>query len=481
MTDTTLANSQLAIHPIPEKDTASTIPQESLKETSGPQQCDPSTPTKGPQHADSTSDDNTDQPLPCSEALKRRCTSPNANTSPTGQRMLVDQETTSILDILATPRAHPTTLMPVKNKATQSNAKADDTTPENQENTNKENIEHTGIWASLKLANERMQQEEGEASPLVKYTKNPIPKIHDENPVALLEGLDLKQVKTWLDEDTGKLLARPFGSKTRNQVELRMIADRIKKASHEITNNQDIEVALPLRAKDTCGRGTKQPITFLIMELSLLNISTLTSRHVWSSREISFQIAPVESTCPDFLFTIYGFTTDVEAKILTCVRSLWSDKATTAAIEQIVRSSAGKHSQDQTSTLMEKATVFLNSVTIEKLKIKQSGNFDDPHFNVYARGSILKGEDGIWMEIRDHLKSHTYRTDLYGIGRCYTVGYHCGFCHGRDHPRGLCPYPNLPGWNGGSSAIQESNNQGNMDPSTCGEGLPQRGHLGAGF
>ncbi|KAH9025096.1 hypothetical protein EDB85DRAFT_1894024 [Lactarius pseudohatsudake] len=89
-----------------------------------------------------------------------------------------------------------------------------------------------------------------------------------------------------------------------------------------------------------------------------------------------------------------------------------------------------------------------NSVTVQHLDIRSGGGREDPHFNVYANGELIE-DDETWLELRDHLRSRPYKSPLYGHGKAKREEFTCSLCHGRDHPRGLCKFPQIPGWNGG--------------------------------
>jgi hypothetical protein len=82
--------------------------------------------------------------------------------------------------------------------------------------------------------------------------------------------------------------------------------------------------------------------------------------------------------------------------------------------------------------------------------------------------------------LRDFLASRNYETLVLGRGWTRNLPLDCGFCHSADHPMGLCPFPDVPGWNGpGSKHINPVNSNTNLNRRGRGAkacGLSTRGH-----
>ena len=90
---------------------------------------------------------------------------------------------------------------------------------------------------------------------------------------------------------------------------------------------------------------------------------------------------------------------------------------------------------------------FLNTLSVSCLSIKERGGALTPIFNVYANGAAIPRHT-TWLEIRRFLANHVYFTLLTGKGNTISNPYTCGICHGVDHPKGLCPFPDVTDWNG---------------------------------
>lgn len=302
------------------------------------------------------------------------------------------------------------------------------------------------VLASLDAASENNKSEYGsmpQMSPRDKYTSGPMPTIHADGPAALLDGIEREQARKWLMMATGKVLARPFDVKVHYQPNHTRIGLDLINAVSEITGSSIATVASPYRDPKYHGNPT---ITFLIHNLTQLEVKTLLSQSVWSSKAITFQVAPFSTPRPDFLFTLTNFTTLNEADVHNALLETWNDSVTTAFFDDIVLQTPDHEKQTVTNAILS----FIKSTEVRRLDIKQEKSRLDPHFNVYARGQYLTS-DTMWYEIKAFLKGRSYKSPECGKGRIKAVNFFCRLCHGCDHPRGLCPFPKIPGWNGGGN------------------------------
>ena len=285
---------------------------------------------------------------------------------------------------------------------------------------------------------------DGLANPrLTKYTNAEMPDIQDDAPMALLEGISKEQLMVWLKTVTGKVLTRPFNTEVGFQPNHLEITKSLIVAANKITGQSNVAVSPPMRDKKA-SEGRKRSITFLIHNLSPNGVLTLLSRKVWSSVDISFQVSPINAEKPDFLFTLNGIIAPDPVHVENVLAKAWRDQVTIAFVNTIIQQ-ANTWEQHQLSIEIDN---FLNSATVTELTIKTRGGKDDPHYNVYADGSALKS-DQTWLEFRDFLKARVYSSPLYGRGTARKYPFICSLCHGCDHPRGLCPFPKISGWNGG--------------------------------
>ena len=279
-----------------------------------------------------------------------------------------------------------------------------------------------------------------------KFTKGQMPKIFDEDPATLLAGMEREQLQSWLELPTGKVLARPFDLEVRYKPNHSSIAKTLRAAVKEITGAAKVTVTLPKRDPYLPRDGTtRNPMTFLIHDISKKDVETLLERTVWSSKEITFQVSSIYVKRPDFLFTMEGMTTDNPDHVLTCIGETWNDGITNNFVRKLVEAAPNKEEQhNRLSEIIE----FLESARIQHLDMRSEGGQEDPHYNIYANGEVIQNNT-TWLELRKFLRSRVYRSNYHGDGRATHSDYVCSLCHGHDHPRGLCPFPHIPGWNGG--------------------------------
>jgi hypothetical protein len=291
--------------------------------------------------------------------------------------------------------------------------------------------------------------------PRDKYLLTEMPDIHDEHPMGPLEGVATEQIYAWLSIETGKILVRPFDSGVLYQPNQAPIARELMAAIREITGSPHISVATPIigerktKAPANAGRSAKpkQPIAFLVHDLTADDVTTLLSRPIWASKELTFQTFPFPTGRPRFMFTIENLTTQSEEHVRDLVAEIWGDEATTDFLGEIL----ANFPDGEQPNLRREILSFLDSIQIRRLDIKSGGGLADPHFNVYADSSAVS-DVNTWLDIRDFLRNRVYRSMILGTGRAIATKFHCGLCHGKDHPRGLCPFPRIPGWKGPTSS-----------------------------
>lgn len=279
---------------------------------------------------------------------------------------------------------------------------------------------------------------------LDKYTKGQTPPIYDEDPATLLARIDPVQIGSWLDLPTGKVLARPFDLDVRYKPNHQQIAQSLAAAVREITGTTSVAIAPPNK-DPTLPRRESQPFTFLIHNITKEDERTLLEREVWSSQEITFQVATIYIKRPEFLFTVKGFSTPEPADVMASLAETWEDPVTSTLIKTLASFAPSQEDQQEWYSQM---IDFLESATVRHLDIRNQGGRENPHFNVYANGDLIE-DDETWLQLRKYLRNRTYKTMVIGTGKALQDDFVCSLCHGHDHPRGLCPFPQIPGWNGG--------------------------------
>ncbi|KAI9451945.1 hypothetical protein BJY52DRAFT_1226400 [Lactarius psammicola] len=190
-------------------------------------------------------------------------------------------------------------------------------------------------------------------------------------------------------------------------------------------------------AKNLC------PMSFLMYNLTNHQKQLLLNRGVWSSQTITFRVAPFFPTNPNYLFTIKGFSTLIEEHVQTLIYNVWHDNETTAFAQATIEATPER----DCTTLALAIRSFLNSLSVTCLNIKECGGALTPHFNIYTIRATIPYHS-TWLDIRKHLSNRIYFTAAHGRGIMQMNPYTCGICCGVKHLKGLCPFPDIAGWNG---------------------------------
>jgi hypothetical protein len=280
-------------------------------------------------------------------------------------------------------------------------------------------------------------------SPLDKYTAaSEMPRVQDAFPAALIANLDLSLLDEWFSYEGQKLLIVPFEDKARDPDLKHDIGEKLLTAVEEITTAKRASIGPPVPKSDIT-KLRQMPITYLAYHLTQAEYNTLLSRHVWSSEAITFRVIPTDPPCPDFLFTLRGFTTLDQSHIHAMVSKVWSDEETKNFITCEVNAARIENKKSTEETLIH----LIKSLKVTHLKIKNRGSALTPHFNIYTDGKATTDEE-LWANLRTFLATRKYTLPLQGTGKVIKAPFNCGACHGVDHPRGLCPFPGIKGWNG---------------------------------
>jgi hypothetical protein len=143
------------------------------------------------------------------------------------------------------------------------------------------------------------------------------------------------------------------------------------------------------------------------------------------------------------------------------VHKVWHDEQTAQYFQELIDGAPDV----EKAHIKEVLQNFVESMRTERLNIKESAASLSPRYNVLANGSIIPN-DVLWSRLSDYFAARTYTLPLQGDGTVQMSPYRCGLCHGVDHPRGLCPFPNVKGWKGPPRQVPYMRRQGGERPPT---------------
>ncbi|KAI0287505.1 hypothetical protein BC826DRAFT_972126 [Russula brevipes] len=265
--------------------------------------------------------------------------------------------------------------------------------------------------------------------------------IHDAFPMAFLKGTEIRQLNEWGDHKSRKLFAVLFDGAARTLDGQNTTLITLQSTLFKLTKSPNIMVAAP-RPVNTSNK-TNLPLTFMIYDLEEDGYNLLKDTPIWCSDDITFRTIPFHPPNPDFLFSIRGLNTLLDSAVYDLVNQTWHDEHTAQYLDQI---SEGWDIAERRAN--EGAiTNFIESMKIKRVDIKIQGNTLSPRFSVLTDGASIP-DNRLWLKLRQYFFSRTYALPMQSNGTNSLSPYSCGICHSVDHPRGLCPFPNIAGWRG---------------------------------
>lgn len=299
-------------------------------------------------------------------------------------------------------------------------------------------------------------------NPIDKYSPGPMPPIQNNSPTAVFEDIEISLVREWEHKPGGKLLAIPFDNDVNIPENHDAIRSKILTAIAEILNAQEASVAAPRPSKEA-NKKNRTPTSFLIYNITDDQVTMLLERRVWSSKATTFRVTPFATICPSFFFAIKGFGTIATREIYPIVQGVWESNETLNHIDTLL-DDVPPEERDSVSQDLER---IILSMYIDRLDIKEAGSTLAPHFNVYAdctNFTYIK----LWTKLRLFLQKRAYTSPIEDQSKTVQIPFRCSCCHGVDHPRGLCPFPDIEKWNGPKREGKETQlrRSGNRGPQT---------------
>ncbi|KAG1847242.1 hypothetical protein C8R48DRAFT_677591 [Suillus tomentosus] len=294
---------------------------------------------------------------------------------------------------------------------------------------------------------------------LPQFTPTPLggfPKIHMSHSAQIFDYLDNKVLLAWFQVEHPKFMVRVLDHSGKDVSErAAVLAERIR-ASIAIIADFVHQDAPPVRVsppQPIGGRAARElPTSFLVHKVSEETKNIILEQRIWSTLDITFEALPFSCLQPpEFLFCLSGFTTSNTETVLKAVSDVWTHDENRYRINDIF-----SMSEIVEEELVYKATRnLIRSIRVELLDFKIAGGLSVPRFNIFA--SSPSNNAKTWTELRGFLHILEYPTGLNGCGIAVALSP-CQICHSLAHPRGLCPFPNLPLWNGPKSSSRNNSN-----------------------
>lgn len=203
----------------------------------------------------------------------------------------------------------------------------------------------------------------------------------------------------------------------------------------------------PPTAEEPIPQRYAPPWNFLISGIPYEAIETLTNLAICSTAEVTCLFIPFEQPVPNYICTVENFTfQDSEKSNLLIAKIIRDTLRECPTIAEFIYHHALASNSDTVMNALE-------SIRVTSLNLAISKSETVTVWNIYCDNlPRLSLEDFfLWAALIRNLR---FPSDDYGTGlpRLNERQFVCTGCKSLDHPTGLCPLPNIPGWLGPASA-----------------------------
>ncbi|KAI0053709.1 hypothetical protein FA95DRAFT_1600844 [Auriscalpium vulgare] len=303
------------------------------------------------------------------------------------------------------------------------------------------------------------------------------PVVHYTHSGNLLQYVAMHQVDRWDEEETPHLLLDIFDQQAKNPDAHATVGAVICSKITEWTGEEDPHVAPPIQS-DEGAAANIFPSVFFVSNISARSRDFLLRQRILDCDKFSAHAVPHRLISPAYLFPLGGFTTTSVTKVAAIVADKWISQESCDGLGKIIQDNANK----PVPLTDEHVRRFIQSLHVKRVDTKGPGGILIPRFIILIDPNTIPDDD-FWYILRDHFLSLTYQSPMEGTGTLQQPLY-CHICHGCDHPRGLCPFPNVPGWKGPEhDTPNRGNNSNNSNGRARGRGednfAPRGGFFGA--
>jgi len=276
------------------------------------------------------------------------------------------------------------------------------------------------------------------------------PPTHRSLPAEFLVNLHPDTMKAWRILPQPKFFVRFFDydRKDGTSKHLGLVAKLQKSleiiASHVGAPKAKPKISLPSAPAVT---GAAWPTTFLVYKTSLELCNAVLSQRVWSVPQVTFEAYPFESNIiPSIILCLAGYICPDEDTVVVSVSAAWVQSPALNELAEILMKYDPVFSGMGALLRARNAIQSMAaSVRSEPLDFKTPGGNPSPRWNIYVTSPT--SHIFAWSKIQAHVFKMTYPSILSGTATTRQL-FSCAICHSFNHPQGLCPFPDIPGWNG---------------------------------
>lgn len=216
-------------------------------------------------------------------------------------------------------------------------------------------------------------------------------------------------------------------------------------ASHAGTSTAALRISPPI-AQTPALPDTAPPTTFMVYGASKLLRDIVVDQRIWSVPQVTFEAYTFESNViPSIVLCLAGFICPDENTVVDAVKTAWLQPLPKVQLVEILLTFDPSFRGEGTLRAQIAIQKMADSARSEPLNFRTPGGAPSPRWNIYATSPTSR--IAAWTKIKEYVDEMTYPSTLSGTGTTRKF-FQCTLCHSYNHPRGLCPFPSIQGWNG---------------------------------
>ncbi|RDX49567.1 hypothetical protein OH76DRAFT_1482941 [Lentinus brumalis] len=264
-------------------------------------------------------------------------------------------------------------------------------------------------------------------------------RVYRDDPEAIIRGVKKAWIEAvWQDPTGTVVLIEVFNFQYTDNVQtVRVVVETLRKFVFVITGEDSMHV-VPPELDDERLRGSRDaPRVFAVRGLTPTGAEALLSRCPWSFRAISFFAYRREIGPDTWLLALDGFLDENTQAITSAVRDVLEEPEQWQRLVTLTRGNPAFRGLSGP----ERADKVLDSITVKTWRLT-NGNIVTNVFLIPPTRDTLK-----YREWTGDLRRRRYGKFINGTGTVRRVS-NCMGCNSVEHPTHLCPFQDLPGWNG---------------------------------
>ena len=278
----------------------------------------------------------------------------------------------------------------------------------------------------------------------MKYTLQPaggFPPVFGHNSTYAFNNIDIQQITDWMSLPGPRVFVQPLAHGYYPPAIIQEIVGILKTTIMDIFGCVNPKITAPM-ASSTPTYADQPPYTYLVHNIPPGVVTDLVKQRCWATEQIGFLVYTAETIMPTYLGAVEGFNaTDDEDETMICeliAQTLCQGDAGTV-IAEIAKNNLALAELEE----MARVRKIVETLRVRTVKIKAQGGSLRSVINMYINCPFDKDED--WNRLVTAVASTEFKHSLLGKGTVHR-GWLCTLCHGADHPTGLCPFHQVPGW-----------------------------------